>query len=337
MAAKKVVVIFSKYEATEKTLCALYLADHILCRYKYAIWVVPEDVKLNGRYAGFSHKWDKEVISLASNIDKVKALLAKCEMCIFLDDSETLFSLLPPKAKTACFLDPHTWHYEQSRQFAKKCDYVLSTSHYITKKLVRANLFTHDIFCPFTPTIQLIPRVWIDSGEVATIFYPAYGMSFAEKQCLRQIAEIVKMCCPKTKSVIGTYNTREKSEIGMDTRAYDWKMLDYVKQSDWIIDLNPRPLFGLFASLAGSAGIQWSCFDIPPHNDDYNAARRHLIDYPDGGLTMENADGIAENIVRQLSEPLGDEATRMQGAGAYAKRLKEYSVAMNRLFGKKNR
>gem|GEM_PF-4264822 len=43
MAAKRTVAIFSNYAATEKTLCAMYLAAHILRRYRYVAWIVPED------------------------------------------------------------------------------------------------------------------------------------------------------------------------------------------------------------------------------------------------------------------------------------------------------
>jgi hypothetical protein len=179
------------------------------------------------------------------------------------------------------------------------------------------------LLCPFDPAIQLIPKVWTKSGETATIFYPAYNMSFAERSCLQQIADIVKTCCPATKSVIGYYDTREMSEPGKNARVYDWKLLDYIKQTAWIIDLPPRPLLGLFAAFAGSLSIQWSGFDIQPNRDEYSAARRHLIPYPKGGLS--GTKEIAEHIVRQLTTSFNDDADRHKATGSYIKRTTEFA------------
>jgi hypothetical protein len=351
---KRVVGIFSPYNASEKTLCALYLTNGIANRYRRAVWIVPEDVPLKSRYSGFSYKWDTErwikaqrkqransrqeiplsVLSLASEQERIKEKLKDCEVCIFLEESETLYSLLPKSAKTAVFIDPYQWQHKQSRDFVKKCTYSLSTSPWVTKKIVQPYIFTNNILCPFDPAIQLMPKIWTESGMTATIFYPAYNMSFTERRCLQQISDIVKTCCPATKSVIGYYDTKETSEPGRDARVYDWKLLDYIKQTDWIIDLSPRPLMGLFAAFAGSLGIQWSGFDIQPNKDEYSAARRHLLPYPKEGLTATKK--IAEHIVRQLSTPFNDDTDRNKGMSSYINRIDEFTKAMNRIFGKKS-
>jgi hypothetical protein len=334
---KRTVAFFSNYDASEKTFCALYLAEHILKRYRYSIWVVPEDVPPRSRYHGFSHKWDRDILSLASQSEKIKDRLDDCEFCFFFEESEALRSLLPDSTKTAVFLDPHKWNDASSRAFAKKCNFALSTSPFITKKIVRRNLLANNVMCPFDHFVQMIPKVWIQSGEAATLFYPAYGMSFIERQCLKQISAIVKTCCPESKSVIGYYDNNERSESGVDARTYDWKLMEYLKQTDWIIDLNPRPLMGLFACFAGALSIQWSCFELPPSNDEYSAARRHLIPFPEGGLTLDNAPVIADCIVRQLSTPFNDDAARNLHAGSYSKRLLEFGKTLNSLFGYKSR
>jgi hypothetical protein len=43
--------------------------------------------------------------------------------------------------------------------------------------------------------------------------------------------------------------------------VYDGNFLDYIKQTDGIIDLNTHSIIGLFAAFAGSLSIQWSGFD----------------------------------------------------------------------------
>ena len=338
---KRIGCIFSDYDATEKTLCAMYLAEHVLTRYRHVIWVVPEDVPPRSRYFGFSHKWDTQVLSLATQTEKIKERLYEeeneCEVCVFFEENELLYTMLPAKTKTALFLDPYRWHSSTSRAFAKKCTCSLSTSPYITKKIVQSNLLNNDHLCPFDSAVRLIPRAQAESGAVATLFYPAYDMSFLERQCLWQISEIVKACCPASKSVIGYYDAKGTSELGMDTRVYDWKLLEYLKQTDWIIDLNPRPLMGLFCSFAGALNIPWSGFDIPPNTDEYSAARRHLVPLPEGGLVLGNAEEIAGHIVRHLTTPFNGYIDRNKGAGAYVKRLKEFTKTINHLLDIKSK
>ena len=44
-----------------------------------------------------------------------------------------------------------------------------------------------------------------------------------------------------SKSALCYYNANNTSEPGRDARTYDWKLLNYLKQSDWIIDLFQKP------------------------------------------------------------------------------------------------
>jgi hypothetical protein len=157
MAAKRTVAIFANYAATEKTLCAMYLAAHIIRRYRYVVWVVPEDTTQQSKYAGFSHQWDAEILSLKIKREEIKKRLAKCEICFFFEESEELFSFLPSTTKTAVFIDPYTWDYEKSKAFVKKCTYALSVSPAFTKKIVQQNLLTNELLCPFDPVVQLAP------------------------------------------------------------------------------------------------------------------------------------------------------------------------------------
>jgi len=352
---KRVVGVFSPYNASEKTLCARYMTESIDNRYRRVFWIVPDDVPLKSRYSGFSYKWDTArpmydlrkrratdpreeiptILSLASEQDQIKEKLQKCTMCVFFEESEALYSLLPKSASTAIFLDPYRWNPGTSRPFSQKCTYVLSSSPWVVKKVVERNLLFNNILCPFDPDIQLIPKAVLPTMNAATIFYPAYDMTFTERRCLQKIANTVKACCPDTKSVIGYYDPHETSEPGRDAHCYDWKLLDYIKQSDWIIDLNPRPLMGLFAALAGAMGIQWSCFKIPPNTDQYSAARRHLVPYPKKGLS--DTKSIAEEIVRQLTAPFNGEYDRHKDAGSYISRINEFTRAMNKIFRSKNR
>ena len=288
MVAKRTIGIFANYDASEKTLCALYLATYVARRYRYAAWIVPEEVTEESRYYGFSHQWDAEVMPLRSEAEAIKERLtavdpntghAACEICFFFEDNDLLRSLLPPEAKTALFLDHRALNFAKAGAVAKKYTYVIPPSPYVSKKLVQPNLIWNDLFLPFDPAVQITPKSWIQSGNKASLFYNAYGMSFTERQCIKQISEIVKECCPESKSVICYYNAKDAFEEGKDSKTYDWKLFDYLKHVDWIIDLNPRPLMGFFAAFAGTLGVQWSCFDLPPNTDEYNAARRHLVPY----------------------------------------------------------
>jgi hypothetical protein len=90
---------------------------------------------------------------------------------------------------------------------------------------------------------------------------------------------------------------------------------------------------GFFAAFAGTLGIQWSCFDIPPNTDEYSAARRHLIPYPDGGLILSNAEAIAEHIVRQLMTPMDNDIDRNKGEGSHFKRVTQFNRSMNQMLG----
>ena len=333
MAAKRTVGIFSNYNVSEKTLCALYLTVHVCRRYRHAVWVVPEDITPKSKAFGFSHQWDNEVMSLASEVKAIKEKLSDCELCFFLEENDRLYSLLPSSTKTALFLDHRDLDYNQADAMAKKHTYVLSPSPYISKKLIQPNLIWNDLLCPFDPAVQLTASSWIKSGSTASLFYNAYGMSFLERQCVQQVSEIVKKCCPESKSVICYYDANDPASLGKDSKTYDWKLFDYLKQVDWIIDLNPRPLMGFFAAFAGTLDIQWSGFDLPPNTDEYSAARRHLIPYPKGGLTLDNAEKIAMPLVRQLTQPFCDDTDRNQGAGAYVNRLTKFTNCMNKLLG----
>jgi len=261
--------------------------------------------------------------------------LSQCEICFFFDESEYLYALLPTTTKTAVFLDPYTWNYGTSKTFAKKCTYALSVSPAISKKIVQQNLLSNELLCPFDPATQLAPKVGLQSGQTASLLYNAYGMSYLERQRLWEISEIVKACCPLSKSVLCYYNANDTSEPGRDARTYDWKLLNYLKQSDWIIDLTPKPLLGFFPAFAGTLGLQWTGFDLPPNNEFYCAARRHLIPCPKGGLAGADTEEIAGQIVRQLTTPFNDDLERSKDARAHAERLIKFTRSINQMLGMK--
>jgi len=102
---KRTVGIFANYDASEKTLCALYLAEHITSKYRHVVWIVPNDAPQRSRYHGFSHKWDTQILSFKSDIEQIKTQLANCEMCFFFEENERLRSFLSETTKTITFLD----------------------------------------------------------------------------------------------------------------------------------------------------------------------------------------------------------------------------------------
>ena len=332
--SKATVILCAGYNASEQTFCAAFFAAYIASRWRYTLWAAPENTQ-NDRYRGFSPKWDSKIIPFPSKAERFSRYLQedrKIEMCLFFEENELLYSLLPKTTKTAFFLNPYKWNGEQSRMFAKKCTHVLSVSPYITKKLVQPNLFEHEVVLPFHSAMVWVPKTNMSPGQTATLFYNAYGMSFSERQCIRQVAETVKTCCPQSKYIIGYYDTQDTSEPGRDAGTSYFKLMEYLQHTDWIIDLNPRPLFGFFAAVAGTIGAQWSGFDLPPNNDEYSAARRHLIPYFDGGLCMPNVSKIAEHIVRQMSQPFDTDLERNQEMWSYLSRTSQFFSVMNNWF-----
>jgi hypothetical protein len=191
---KRTVGIFSNYNASEKTFCALYLAEHILCKYRHVIWIVPDDLLKNGQYYGFSHKWDEKVLSLASQSEKIESQLKNCEIFFFFEENEQLYSLLPETAKTILFLDPYNWNHEQSRAFASKCTHSFASSPYFVNTLAQRNLLENVLLCPFDHCLQMIPRVGIPSGRAATLFYPAYGTPARNRGA--EITAVLQTCIP---------------------------------------------------------------------------------------------------------------------------------------------
>jgi len=96
-----------------------------------------------------------------------------------------------------------------------------------------------------------------------------------------------------------------------------------------------KPLLGFFPAFAGTLGLQWSGFDLPPNNEFYCAARRHLIPSPKGGLAGANTEEIAGQIVRQLTAPINGELDRNKDAGAHAQRLMKFTRSINQMLGVK--
>ena len=131
------------------------------------------------------------------------------------------------------------------------------------------------------------------------------------------------------------YDAENLSEPGFDAQAYDWKLFEYLKKADWIVDLNPRPLLNFFSGFAGTLGTQWSCFNLPPNTDEYNAARRHLVPYPKDGLVLKNVEPIAESIVKHLATPFTCDLDRDRNIGSYLKRTNKFIKALNLMFGVK--
>jgi hypothetical protein len=256
-------------------------------------------------------------------------------MCIFFEESELLYSVLPKGTKKAVLMNPYTWCHETSPAFAKKCEYAVSVSPYVSKKIVRPHLLSNEVRMPFAPPLRWTPRHNLQTGERSVLFYNAYGMSYPERECIEQVADTVKVCCPQSKSVIGYYDKKEKSRPGRDARVYDWQMIKYLEHTDWIVDLSQKPLLTLFPMMAGVIGAQWSGFDLPPNNDDYNATRRHLIPYPSGGLTIDSAGVIAEHLVRHLTKPFATEADKNQSAWSSQDRSSKFMGVMNRWFKRK--
>ena len=186
---------------------------HILLqRYHRVIWVIPDRVTPNHRYAGFSHEWDLATIPLKEKSDVIQKILNEsvkirrdtyapaCEICFFFDADDFLHSLLPKTAKSVLFLDHREWDEGNIKDFAKKCTHILTPSRYTAKDTRHPTLIHESSLCPFDSAAQLIPKVNLVPGQEATLFYPAYDMTFAERRCIQQIADIVKECCPNSGS-----------------------------------------------------------------------------------------------------------------------------------------
>ena len=331
---KRTVGIYSKYDASEQSLCAMFLTRYIDESYRYTKWFVPEAATTNSPYTGFSHQWDAEVLDWQrTDLDK-RSSVEICDTFFFFERNKELFDLLPPKAITVFILDPRRQD-PKDRAFSEKCTWTFVTSEAWLQRYPFLTLMENLAIWPYDPYIPCIMRRSLDYDRHPKLFFPAFGLTLSERKLVEQTAELVKLCLPHVQIVVGFYDARVEKTPGIDSLTYDWRLLRYLQNSDWLIDLNPRPFYTLFPACAGGYGLQWIGFDVMPNTDDYCAARRHLIKTKDG--LLPDLEFVAEQIVRFLATPFHDDKDRHRHAGAWDKRRAEFLRVTNKILGIKSR
>ncbi len=329
---KRIVAIYANYNASEQTLCAEFLAAYIVKCYRFVRWFVPEIPKPGGRFHGFSHQWDAEVVPCKGRAFRQNAAL--CDTCFFFEPNDALFDALPPNAVTAYVVDPGN-RKPDTIAFEKRCTYTLLASD---RWLDRRDTGRNALVWPYDPSVQCIPRSDLDYEREPRLFFPAFGLDGPDRQFVLQVADIVKRCKPNARTVVGYYDAVAASGPGNDARTDDWRLIRYLQNSDWIVDLNPRPLYGLFAACAGGYGHQWAGFDLAPNSDDWNASRRLLITQPvvrneSGERVLPDLETTATRLVARLDVPFQSADERHRCCGVWDHRRAEYLRVTNLVLG----
>jgi hypothetical protein len=329
---KRIVGIYSSYDASEQTLCAEFLAGYVVKCYRHVKWFVPKAPKPGDRFYGFSHQWDSEVISCHEKSDLVRKNAASCDTFFFFAPNDELRDALSPKAVTACIVDPR-----KPATFEKRCTLVLVPSEsWLSWR--HSDPSRNVLVWPYDPSMQCIPRNDLDYEKEPRLFFPAFGLNDLQRRFIRRVAEIVKRCQPNVRTVVGYYDARIPPSPGNDSRTHDWRLIRYLQNSDWIIDLNPQPQYGLFAACAGGYGLQWAGFDVPPNSDAWNASRRHLIRESlvrTGGSerVMPDLESTVAQIVARLDRPFPSLEERHHSCGVWDGRRAEYLRVTNIVLG----
>jgi hypothetical protein len=169
-------------------------------------------------------------------------------------------------------------------------------------------------------------------------------MSLFERMFVEQTAELVKLCLPHVQVAVGFYDAKVEPKPGVDSRTHDWRLLRYLQNSDWLIDLNTRPFYTLFPACAGGFGLQWIGFEVAPNTCDSCGTRRHLIQAPveqtswqGGQRVVPDLESTVEQIVRFLTTPFHGDLDRHANGGAWDNRRAEFLRVTNQILGIKSR
>ena len=323
----------------------MYFSRYIVQCYRYAKLFVPASPHKGSSYYGFSHQWDTEVVEWQDAPKTMKPLTKECDTFLFFEPHNEILSQLPKNATTAFVFDPRDKASERW-QFAEQCSWLLIPCREWMEKYDLPKLFPNTKLAvwPYDPYVQFIPQPKIDFEIAPRVFFPTFGFSLLEKQFVEQVVSILRECKPNIKTVIGRYDANEEPRFGIDPHVFDWRLLKYLQNSDWIVDLNTRPTYGLFAAFAGGYGLQWSGFDIAPNTDYYAKARRHLIHaeeresrIPNGPRVIPDLASVAEQLARQLSTTFHGDLDRDAGSGSWEQRRAEFLRVTNLMFGIKSR
>lgn len=339
---KRTVGIYANYDASEQTFCAMLLAGYISRCYRHAAWFVPNGIKKGSSVKGLSHQYDSEIVACDDGKDVYIRRAKECDTFFFFECNEELFSILPKGAVTAFVVNPHTFD-SASLSFARKCTYSLLVDDTLRREMRKCDYLQNAVSFPFDPLLPSIPKVNVNFAENAWVLYPAFGLSRGSRRLVKQVAEMVKLCCPHIRSTVAYYDKSESPvpEEGIDTLCHDWRLVKYLHNADWIIDLNTQPSLCLFPTFAGCYGIQWSGFNVSPNTDKFNQARRHLIETPvkKAGRWAERAmpdvEDTVTQIVRQLTGTFYNDLDRNRASGIYDQRKNVFIKTIGMLLGSK--
>jgi hypothetical protein len=337
---KRTVGIYAKYDASEQSLCALSLINYIITRYRYVVWFTPKGVKAGDPAHGFSHQWDSGIVPKSS--PKCNAKLKDCDTFFFFEPDTEILDILPKDASTSFIIDPYNWN-STTKDFAKACTHALLLSPDWMPIFSKYYHLPNLIVWTFEPVMQGATLRKPFAEKELRLFYQAYGFPVLNRHFVKQVAELVRLCRPKTKSVIGFYDAAEPSGPGYDARAYDWRLHQYIQNCDWIVDLNPQPLFGYFPSCASSYGLRWLGFGIPPYTDIYSQTRRYLIETktkPVGARVPKailNAEETAAQIIRHLDNAEKTPKDINYAPGAWERRSEEFLRVTDFILGVRSR
>jgi hypothetical protein len=332
---KRTTGFYARYDASEQTLCAEFLARYVKYRYRYTAWFAPE---LSGRHKGFLYNRENHLLIWPGKTPRVREVLKSCDTFFFFEPNREIFDGLPKNAVTALVLPPEP-RSRDITDFGRRCTYTLTSSSEEQHRLLPPKL-KNLLFWPFDPVILRVEKPeGKDTKEPFRLFFPAFGFSLPLRTLTGQVASILKACRPELQTVIGFYNTKVTPVPGTDSRTDDWRMLRYLRSSDVVVDLNPATVCPLFAALTGGCRIPRIGFDLPPGNDPVNRNHSRFLS-PPARKDSFDPETVAEQILALLEAglPSGEEQdadlrSGKDDGGIWKQRYPAFLKATNTVLG----
>jgi hypothetical protein len=296
---KRNVGIYARYDASEQTWTALYLAKYISAQYRYVKWITPPAASPINPYKGLSYEWDSKVIPY--NDCNIKS--ADYTACVFFEPHPALLKKLSKNIIT-CFI-PDLYRFDKATQiFAHECTHCLVTCEDWASRLEQIYYNNNHTLWHYYPSIQYGIHDKKNNYTIdgLKLFFPVYGLNQPTIDFIKDVITVIKQLQPTMHAVIGSFNKKLKPQAGYDTNIFDWRLHKYIHETDVLIDMNPQPAYAFFPTYAIGHGLQWIGYDTPVNRDPLTATHRHLLPLPDNHeqYTKNDLEKISLQLVNYL-------------------------------------
>lgn len=290
---KRYIGIYANYDASEQTWTALYLARYISQQYRFVKWIADDSI-VSPKYQGFSFHWDSKLTSVKDfkpnpNSEVYSAVL-------MFNRNDTLLAKIPNDVITVFIPDCYSFD-KDDYIFAKKCKYVFIPCEFWLDQITRRYYADNYTLWHYYPVTQYASKLPSKDGKLR-LFFPVFGLSMKDIHFIEKVIDITKQINPDIHTVLGNYNAILSERQGYDTKVFDWRLHDYIRETDIIIDLNPQLKYGFFPMYAAGHEMQWIAYENPLVNEQLASAHRNLLTPPSPDYTTEDL----ENVSRELTQ-----------------------------------